>query len=68
MTDFKLDRTSLRAQTKAEAADHRAFYQRKDWKERMEVAAYLISVAYKYDPANPPAMNRRIFSVKSLSS
>ena len=66
MPDFKLDRSAFKGQTIMEASDHRAIDHNMHWKERLLVAAYLISVAYKYDPANPPVMNRKIFSAKSI--
>jgi len=65
MATYKLDRTAFRAQTVGEAADHRSHYQNKTWKARLEIAAYLNSVAHNYDLNNPPRMNRSFFSAKS---
>jgi len=68
MTDFRLNRTAFKAQTRNEAADYREVYRQADWRGRLKIAAYLNSIAYKYDPANPPVMNRSFFTAKSLKS
>lgn len=67
MSAFQLNRQFGKAQSLSSAADHREYYQKMTWKERLAVAAYLNSVAYQYDPAHPPAMNRQVFRAKSLS-
>jgi hypothetical protein len=63
-----MDRTAFRAQTAREAGDHSYYYKKMDWKERLKVAAYLISVAYNFDINNAPKMDRTKFSIKSLYS
>lgn len=65
MAEYKLDRTAFKAQTLKEAADHRSHYLGMSWKKRLEIAAYLNSVAYNYDLNDPPRMDRTQFSVKS---
>lgn len=67
MVNFKLDRTSFKPQTMAEAANHKAYYQKLTWQERLSITFYLNSVAYQYNVVNPPKMNRNHFEVKSLS-
>lgn len=68
MTDFRLDRTAFKAQTKVEAANHAAAYKKLTWQERLEIVAYLNSVAYNFDLNNPPKMDRTKFSAKSISA
>jgi hypothetical protein len=68
MSDFKLNRKVCSAHAKEESPDYKTFYGKMNWKERLLVAAYLNSVAYRYDPDNPPAMNKNHFSAKSLTA
>lgn len=68
MTEFKLNRKAFKAHSKEESPDYKAYYGKMDWKERLLVAAYLNSVAYRYDPDNPPGLNKTHFSVKSFSA
>lgn len=68
MTDFRLNRNVFKGQTQNQAADYREIYRQTDWKERLRIAAYLNSIAFKYDPVHPPAMNRSVFAAKSLKS
>lgn len=68
MESFKLDRTSFKAQTIKEAANHAKEYQKLSWQNRLKVAAYLNSIAFNFDINNPPRMNRTKFSAKSISS
>ena len=65
MNRFKLDRSASKAQTLQEAADHIAEYKKLSWLERLEIAAYLNSVAYNFDVNNPPSMDRTKFIAKS---
>lgn len=51
-----------------EAASHASEYKKLSWQDRLKVAAYLNSVAYKFDLNNPPQMDRTKFSAKSISS
>ena len=66
MPVYKLDRNQFKAHTLAEAADHKAYYHKLSWQERLSIAAYLNSVAFNYDPAFPPRLDRTLFSAKSL--
>ena len=68
MESFNLDRSAFKGQTVQEASNHVEYYKKLSWKERMQVAAYLNSVAYNYHVKNPPRMNKTIFSAKSFSS
>ena len=68
MGDFKLDRTAFKAQTQQDAANHAAVYKKLSWQERLEMAAYLNSVAFNFDLHNPPRMDRTQFSVKSIKN
>jgi hypothetical protein len=68
MDSFQLDRTAFKAHTQKEAADHASIYKNLSWQDRLRVAAYLNSVAYKFDLNNPPRLDRTKFSVKSIKS
>jgi hypothetical protein len=68
MDRYKLDRTSFKAHTMKEAANHACFYKNRSWQERLSIAAYLNSVAYNYDYNKPPRLDRTKFSVKSISA
>jgi hypothetical protein len=61
MADFRLDRHAFKAHTAAEASIHAEYYRSLHWKERMKIAAYLNSVAFRYDPQHPPRMDRTAF-------
>jgi len=63
-TDFKLDRTAFHAGNHAETEVYYAKAQPKSGKERLEAANYLNSVAYRFDLANPPKMDRSAFSMR----
>ncbi|MFM7672407.1 MAG: hypothetical protein ACKO6Q_07455 [Bacteroidota bacterium] len=66
MNNFKLDRTACKGQTLKEAANHAEHYKKLTWQERLQVAAYLNSVAYGFDMNNPPRMDKTKFSVKAI--
>lgn len=68
MEKIRLDRTLFKAQTLEDADKHSDYYKKLSWQERLEVAAYLNSVAYNYDLNNPPCMDKTQFSVKSIFS
>lgn len=67
MGDFKLDRTAFKAHTSKEAANYAGVYKNLSWQKRLEIAAYLNSVAYNFDLNNPPRIDRTKFSAKSRS-
>ena len=66
--DFKLDRNSFHAH-KAEDSQklHAAYWQSKTIEERLKAAMYLNSVAYGFDPANPPRLDKTVFSIRKRS-
>jgi hypothetical protein len=64
MRSFPLDRKKFKAQTAAEAADHRAYYQNLTWQQRLKVANYLNSVAFNYPENNPPKLDRTKFMAR----
>jgi len=66
MPDFKLDRNQFKAQTIAEASNHRGYYQHLSWQDRLSIATYLNSVAYNFDTNRPPRLDRTKFAAKSL--
>jgi hypothetical protein len=66
--EIKLDRTAFKAHTAKEASSNSAYYLAMDWKQRLAIAAYLISVAYQFDPDTPPKLDRTKFSAKSHQS
>lgn len=68
MSNYKLDRTTFKPQTMAEAANHSEYYKKLTWQDRLAITAFLNSVAFRFDPNHPPRMNRNCFSVKSLRS
>jgi hypothetical protein len=43
-------------------------YKNLSWQKRLEIAHYLNSVAFNFDPQHPPRMDRTIFSAKSMRS
>jgi hypothetical protein len=67
MREFKLNRNAFKAQTAKEAACNNAYYQSISWQERLQIAEYLISVAYKLDPNSPPRLDRTKFTAKSMN-
>jgi hypothetical protein len=50
----------------ADAGNHKSYYLKMTWQERLSVTAYLNSVAYQYDLNKPPRINRNHFAVKNL--
>jgi len=68
MTTPALDRTAFKAQTAEEAANHKQFYKNLNWKKRLEIAAYLNSVAYNYSISNPPKLDKTKFIARSRTN
>lgn len=68
MSVFRLDRKAFKAQTVEEAADHSNYYSKISWKERLEIAAYLNSVAFDYPLLSPPRLDRTKFKASSRVS
>lgn len=65
MTSYKLDRTAFKAQTAQEAADHSIYYKNLSWKQRVQISAYLNSIAFKYPLNHPPRMDKSKFRARS---
>ncbi len=63
---FRLDRNAFKAHTAKEAAAHSQYYMQISWQERLHIAAYLNSVAYNYDLANPPRMDKTAFKKRNF--
>jgi hypothetical protein len=62
---FKLDRSVGKGQTHEESEKSQSDY----WKmktvgERLEAVMYLNSIAYNFDPENPPKMDRTVHSTR----
>ncbi len=62
MGKFRLDRTAFKGQTAKEASNHSKYYSKLSWKERLEVAYYLNSVAFNFSLDNPPRMDKLKFT------
>ena len=67
MSKFRLDRTKFKGQTAAEAADHSSYYKKLTWQQRIEIAAYLNSVAFDYPENTPPRLDKTKFKARARS-
>lgn len=65
---FRLDKKAFKAQSFQEADNTTKYWLSKTVDERLEAAFYLQSVAYGFDPKNPPRMQKHIFSMRKHSS
>lgn len=61
---FRLDRSAHHAGTHEQAAEYHARHQLATPAERLRAAAYLNSVAYGYDPDNPPRLDWTAFATR----
>ena len=61
---FRLDRTAFHMGTHEETEHYHACNQPETLSERLNAAAYLISVAFGYDLANPPRLDRTVFTAR----
>ncbi len=61
--DFKLDRTAFSAHAHKEEEKSKV-YKSKSYRERLEIAFYLNSIAYNFDRNDPPKMDRTAFSTR----
>jgi hypothetical protein len=61
---FRLDRTAFHAGTHEETSRYHAASVGETPAERLQAACYLISIAFGYDPLNPPRMDRTAFSAR----
>ncbi|HEY0109771.1 MAG TPA: hypothetical protein VGB67_09100 [Fibrella sp.] len=64
---YRLDRTAFHAGTHEQTEQYHAASQPVTYAERLRVAAYLNSVAYRYDLENPPRLDRTAFSARKHS-
>jgi hypothetical protein len=65
MATYRLDRSSFKAHTVNEAADHATYYRELTYTERLKVAAYLNSIAFNYPEDCPPKLDRTAFMARS---
>ena len=61
---YSFDRTSAESFKAEDRKNDFAYWSKVDIAERLKAAAYLISVAYDFDPQNPPSMDKTIFSAR----
>lgn len=61
---YRMDKTAFKIQTFEEADDAMRNYTNYSVKERLEIAYYLTSVAYKFDMEHPPRMDKTAFRIK----
>lgn len=64
---YRLDRTAFHAGTHEQTAQYHAASQPATYTERLLAAAYLNSIAYRYDQENPPRLDRTAFSARKHS-
>ncbi|MBI1780863.1 MAG: hypothetical protein HYR66_05780 [Sphingobacteriales bacterium] len=64
---YRLDRTAFKIMTVEEADKEMRDYRDTSYKERLEVALYLTSIAYKFDMSNPPRIDRSAFQISKLN-
>lgn len=64
---YRLDRTAFKAMTFEEADNYMRNYKDVSWQERLEIAWYLTSIAYKFDMNNPPRMDKSVFEMKKIN-
>ncbi len=64
MNEFKFDRTAFKASSAEEADKEMRNYKNFTPKQRLKIAAYLISSAYNFDINNPPRMDKSIFAMR----
>jgi hypothetical protein len=61
---YRMDKTAFKLQTVEEADDAMRDYTNHTPKQRLEIAYYLTSIAYKFDMDNPPRMDKTAFRIK----
>lgn len=65
MSKYRLDRTAFKAHTASEAAEQSVSYKNTSWQERLQIAAYLNSIAYNFLNSTPPPMDKTKFKATS---
>ena len=63
---FEFDRTAFSGYTFKAADNYQRDYKDYKVKERLEIALYLTSIAYRFDMSNPPKMDKTVFSKRTL--
>ena len=61
---FRLDRTAFHMGTHEEAEGYHARNQPETFSERLNAAAYLNSIAFRYDINSPPRLDRTAFAAR----
>lgn len=61
---YRMDKTAFKMQSFEEADNAMRDYSNHTAKERLEIAYYLTSIAYKFDMEHPPRMDKTAFSIK----
>jgi hypothetical protein len=62
---YRMDKTAFKLQTVEEADDAMRDYTRHTPQQRLEIAWYLTSIAYRFDMDNPPRMDKTVFRIKN---
>ena len=64
MKPNKLDRTAFKHQTVHAASHSLEYWKKQSYEKRLEAAGYLNSVAYNFDVANPPRLDKTYFKIR----
>ncbi len=62
--DYKLDRNQFKVNTFAEASNSYEYWKNQSINERLKAATYLTLKAWGFNPDNPPALDRQVFSMR----
>lgn len=61
---YRLDKTAFKIQTLEEADVSMQDYSRFSMKEWLQIYWYLTGIAYKFDPDDPPRMDKTFFKIQ----
>jgi hypothetical protein len=61
---YRMDKTAFKLHTVEEADDAMRDYTDHSPQQRLEIAYYLTSIAYKFDMEHPPRMDKTAFRIK----
>ena len=61
---YRMDKTAFKIQTFEEADDAMRDYSDFSPAERVRIYWHLTSIAYKFDPDNPPRMDKTVFQMR----
>jgi hypothetical protein len=61
---YKFDRTKFESFKAEDRKNDYIFWSEKSLRERLEAAYYLNSVAFNFDPNDPPKMDKTIFEAR----